>query len=252
MNKSILRAALKYRITDNIRGLLLMCGLYLLVLILLVATINVAISGADGEGLSVSGGDIAFAITLFVYGIVTIRTDLPFFTQFGLSRRTVFIVQIITALITALIASVLCLLVLLLLQGLAHSALGNGIYAAGLYNTLFNGGSPVRDFGGSLAEIVVTATMFGMALSLGSLISLLYYRLNKLGKALLSIVGGSLLLFGLPLGSSIPALRPLYQAMNDLFRTMFASPGALGLGMLLLFAIIMAANWLLLRRAPLR
>ena len=197
------------------------------------------LSGGDISGGSFSGSAEIFS---FVVGIVSVRQDLRLFLQNGKGRRTVFLAQVFLALGNALFMALALPLLGILIQVLASSLFpGNSGVLWGEFSFLYSGVQASLPVMIALAFLANFAVFF-----LGMCISLIYYRLNKLGKLLVSLGVPALIILLAIQGVRTESLHAVLRFLLDL-----PSPLAVYAVICIPAAFLCAgASWLLLRRAP--
>jgi hypothetical protein len=178
-------------------------------------------------------------IFLFILGIAAIREDLRMFIQHGVGRRTTYFSTLISGLISGVALGLVCQLFYLALSAL----FGSNISII----------TPI-DAVGFFGNWLLNAITFFAAWQVGALISLIYYRLNKIGAIIFSIVGGLFILQAIPwlilslIGDDIGAFEALIIGLVSIFDTPFYSIFAI-----LIFAAAAAiANFLLIRRVAIK
>jgi len=127
-------------------------------------------------------GAVAF-VSLFIVGIAGIREDLRLFLQHGMGRYTTFFSTLWCSLICATVIGAFCELLNIItrhwelfpMQGLNLNT-DYGFIAGWLFHT----------------------ALFFSVWQLGTLISLIYYRLNRIGQVLFSVSLGAIVIFGIP------------------------------------------------------
>lgn len=235
------KAALRYRMLDNLAGLATLFGIVIAIYLVQLVLALSAGPGSD-EGYNVSAVEVAVAITLLVYGIVVPRYDIRYFTQNSLTRQDFFRVEQIAILLTSLAAAIVAELINLL----APLTTGrSGINYISLYEMMFGSYSI---FGSLLC-----ACLLGLACyQLGILIQGFYYRAAKPLMLVVSIGVPLLLFVGLPVFYDAPLVSALLGPLIRLLTAMIAAPLTWGLGLLAFALLFATAAWFFFRRAPLR
>lgn len=178
----------RYRFRDSMTAV----AAVLLVMIAVTALCYLGIMGfgmitmTDETGESVTTDTtmnfgMPIAIFMFVLGIVSIREDMRLGIQNGASRGSTFAANLACMLVTGLIVNAAFLLLTLV-----WNLFDTGVYIVDLFGTIYYGGVTL-----SLTQTLIAAAT-GLALSiclagLGTFISLMYWRLNRLGKWLVSL-----------------------------------------------------------------
>lgn len=247
MNSMSLKGALRYDIKATLRGLSIFLGV-----IVLVWLLNYMLAAAfGGNGAYSSGSELALPIYVFVAGIISVREDLRLFLQNGRGRKTVFVAQVVVAFFACIATAVAMGLLLMLFYFITRLLTPQLTFASQL--GLFG----LQGMEGWAALPKIMAFLFLASLPsffFGMLISLIYYRLSKLGKVVFSVVTPGVLFIGLP----VLVLRnaALLQAVMDIGRFLsnaFPTPLAFLTVFSLVFScIFVLGSWLLLRRAEVK
>jgi len=185
-----------------------------------------------------------FVITFFIVGIAGIREDLRFFLQNGMGRYTVYF--------STLLASLICSAVLGLIFGLINALPVQFVSATAFGSS-----------GSFLAGWIMSGVFLFFAWQLGTLISLIYYRLkNTFQIVAVSVAGGVLILSGLPniiytfLYAVIPSsdvAAEVAEAINEAFYGATILPqNNMPVVILLLGTVAAVLNFLLIRRAQVK
>ena len=207
---------------------------YGIMIVLYVAAGLTSQTLAQGESFT-SGLETSSQWFLFVAAMCTFRQNFLVHLQLGATRKTLVKGWICAALvIDALLVLInLIILSIFLLIGLPVAS------------TLFNWGLdpiPLRLFSNSLQMYCANLLL----MSIGYLLTCGFYRLNKIGKCVVSIlIGGALFLFG----NFTIQHEELVDAALDAFFT-FPYTFLAGGFYLLAAAIIMALCWLIIRDIP--
>ena len=128
---------------------------------------------------------------MFVLSIVSIREDMRLGIQNGAGRGTVFLANTACMLVTALILNIAFFVVTAV-----WNQFDTGVYIVDFFGALSNN-KPFFESIGDLAISTVVLLALSVFLSaLGTFTSLMYWRLNKLGKWIVSIgMGAAVILF---------------------------------------------------------
>ena len=117
-----------------------------------------------------------FTIFLFVIGIVGIRSDLKFFLQNGMGRNTTFFSNLLASIIVGVVLGFI-----------------NEVITVVIAMLFVNAMNPGSNF---MQNWAVSSAVFIGAWQIGALISLIYYRLNRLGQVIFTISAIALVVFG--------------------------------------------------------
>ena len=209
---------------------------YGIMIVLYVAAGLTSQTLAQGESFT-SGLETSSQWFLFVAAMCTFRQNFLVHLQLGATRKTLVKGWICAALvIDALLVLInLIILSIFLLIGLPVAS------------TLFNWGLdpiPLRLFSNSLQMYCANLLL----MSIGYLLTCGFYRLNKIGKCVVSIlIGGALFLFG---NFTIQHEELVDAALDAFFTFPYTPPFLAGGFYLLAAAIIMALCWLIIRDIP--
>ncbi len=248
MSKIDSKGALRYDLKASLRSI----GIFLLVMVLVWLLNFVLAAIFSGSGAYSNGFEMAAAIYVLVAGILSVREDLRFFLQNGRGRPTVFLAQLVIALFTAAVLAVAGSL-LMVIFGFATRLLDPQLAFSSLYGLLIgsaDGGGigSVVQMMGYIFLVCLPAFFFGMT------VSLIYYRLSKLGKVVFSFAVPAVLLVGLPfLIGSNPAIANAFIAFfQHIYETLRTPMALLAAFSLVASPILALGSWLLLRRAPIK
>ncbi len=209
---------------------------YGIMIVLYVAAGLTSQTLAQGESFT-SGLETSSQWFLFVAAMCTFRQNFLVHLQLGATRKTLVKGWICTALVVdALLVLVnLIILSIFLLIGLPVAS------------TLFNWGLdpiPLRLFANSVQMYCANLLL----MSIGYLLTCGFYRLNKIGKWIVSILmGGVVLLLG---NLAIQFESAVNAALDAFFTFPYTHPFLSGGFHLLAAAIIMALCWLIIRDIP--
>lgn len=259
-----LKASFLYQVLD-LRWALLIYYFVILFLTFFSKIAIVSFSSASSVGvvgdshtMVMSGINGASAIFIFIVGLNTCRENLRFSLQNGVSRKSLFLARLCTAgvvsLFMALMDQILHTLISLFLvaQSNSHQV------SVSLFQQLYPhaNGNPVQEF---FLSVIFGFFLLLLMFNLGYAINMLFYRMNKLGKVLVSAGVPAALIFGIP---AIKALDTLYfgerlRAFSSAYIepvldfAFNAVPNCL-VSLFLLAALCALLDWLLLRRAIVR
>lgn len=209
---------------------------YGIMIVLYVAAGLTSQTLAQGESFT-SGLETSSQWFLFVAAMCTFRQNFLVHLQLGATRKTLVKGWICTALvIDALLVLInLIILSIFLLIGLPVAS------------TLFNWGLdpiPLRLFANSVQMYCANLLL----MSIGYLLTCGFYRLNKIGKWIVSILmGGVVLLLG---NLAIQFESAVNAALDAFFTFPYTHPFLSGGFHLLAAAILMALCWLIIRDIP--
>lgn len=184
-----MKEAMKYYARDLRGSVLVYYGVIVAVHTLILAS---ALSFSTGTvGSSVDGSSIIF---LFVVGLCSFKENFLMLSQNGVSRRTQFGAWTAVALAAAAGVAVIDRLLVLLARQMG-GALGGAVRFNSLAEQLFSG---------RVAEgLVLTWLVYFALMMLGTVIAMLFFRLDRLGKVLLGAGTPVMLFVVLPLADSV-------------------------------------------------
>ena len=209
---------------------------YGIMIVLYVAAGLTSQTLAQGESFT-SGLETSSQWFLFVAAMCTFRQNFLVHLQLGATRKTLVKGWICTALVVDALLVLINLIILsiFLLIGLPVAS------------TLFNWGLdpfPLRLFANSVQMYCANLLL----MSIGYLLTCGFYRLNKIGKWIVSILmGGVVLLLG---NLAIQFESAVNAALDAFFTFPYTHPFLAGGFYLLAAAIIMALCWLIIRDIP--
>jgi len=239
MNMNI-KPTFKFQFMVFLKGAVVM---FLIMAAILTAFMSFAVK-ADARTviMSFSGYGFATMIFMFVMGIVNIRSDLRLSLQFGVSRRTSFICEVLAALSISLLLAAAGEVI----NGIAQaiSADKSNIFVTDLYQLIYIGTNTPRLSVGQHIMSILLNTGFSLSVCLtGMFFSLLFWRLNKFWTIVAALCipvvinGGPIILYRL--GFDLVGFGRWLAASPANFMLCFAGAGL----------IAGAVDWMLLRRA---
>ena len=252
MNTINFRPAFKYKFRDTIKGIAVFYGIMVAISIgfIYLASLNL---GNDNE---VTGQLSAFvttaAIMLFVLGIVAIREDIRLMIQNGIGRRTIFITELLLTLSVSFILAIAG--ELLITVGQVVIANWQGFFITDLYQMLYTNGVNYRmSLAAHFESIVFAFSIYVCASLAGILISLVFYRLNKIGTIIMAIGAPLFLFVVLPITLNRSGVWYFLKlVLSTILEFILSSPWAFVFCFLLTTIFIGILSWLLMRRAPVK
>ena len=244
-----LRPAFRYRFLNLLGNAGIFYGV--MVLVTAVVTIGATIS-FNGQTVNASLAAYGFAacITVFVFGIVTVREDLRLGIQHGISRRTTFVSGLLATLSVCFILAVAGELLLAVSQALAADY--ENLQLSDLYQALYADWQlPQLSFGQHLEAVFFNLAMMLCADMAGMFISLVFFRLNKVWTVIVAVGAPVFLFVVLPILIDITGLTPELSRILAAFAYWVLSSPWKGIFCFTLAAAAIAFfNGLLMRRAP--
>lgn len=227
---------LKYRMRDLLRGLLIMV-LVIAALLAVFTFINTMTSGEVSGNVTTSS---IFGIAIFVFGITAVREDMRIGIQNGAGRGTSFLASLISFVILGAAMAVVNTV-----GGSIWNRFDTGVGFTSLSTMIFFEKVIPTNTEEYLASLMVTFSAYIFFSTLGSFISLMYWRLSKLGKWLVSLGFGVAFLLLISVGTT---WRALALAVGRFLDFTLASPANLSCTLTLTAALLTALAYLVARR----
>lgn len=225
----------KYRLKDDLRAVAVFLAVTLLCMVLVIYGIMIMVAEMDDR--VVSNFSIALTVFTFVIGIVTVREDLRLGIQNGVSRGTSLAASFVGNVAAALVASAGVTLVEWLSMVTQESTNASLV---SLYAVIYGYESSAV---GQLKSFVWS----GSAAFVGTFLSLMYWRLSKLWRWIVTLGMGAVLVLLL---NAVTISAGFLNAVVRFFRWLGAAPLNLCvflIGVAIAFAVF---DWLLARKAP--
>lgn len=229
----------KYRLKDDLRAVAVFLAVTLLCMVLVIYGIMIMVAEMDDR--VVSNFSIALTVFTFVIGIVTVREDLRLGIQNGVSRGTSLAASFAGNVAAALVASAGVTLVEWLSMATQESTNASLV---SLYAVIYGYESSAV---GQLKSFVLSFVWSGSAAFVGTFLSLMYWRLSKLWRWIVTLGMGAVLVLLL---NAVTISAGFLNAVVRFFRWLGAAPLNLCvflIGVAIAFAVF---DWLLARKAP--
>lgn len=221
----------KYRLKDDLRAVAVFLAVTLLCMVLVIYGVMIMVAEMDDR--VVSNFSIALTVFTFVIGIVTVREDLRLGIQNGVSRGT--------SLAASFAGNVAAALVEWLSMATQESTNASLV---SLYAVIYGYESSAV---GQLKSFVLSFVWSGSAAFVGTFLSLMYWRLSKLWRWIVTLGMGAVLVLLL---NAVTISAGFLNAVVRFFRWLGAAPLNLCvflIGVAIAFAVF---DWLLARKAP--
>ena len=248
-------ASFRYQMADQKKGILIY---YLVILaMLLVLGLLMVVLGEAGGGSMYNGLSAVSAIYLFVASLCSFKENFGMALQNGTTRRSLFLGRLCT---TGAVCAVMAVAdqILTVIASLPRQFLGWNIASQSLFETMYGGalGEPMNPFLLSLCSVAFSFFVMLTASAVGYFITILFYRLNKMGKILVGAGVPCLFTFGIPLlkelGERFLGGRPaeaVVHFFSGIASFLLDQPQNAMLTYFGTFAVFSAFAWLLMRRA---
>jgi len=240
--KTSFKPAFRYQFVNFLKSAAVF---YLIIVVITTAFLIVSVHFAADSSMSFTGNGNAFAIGMFVVAIVYIRSDLRLCLQFGVSRRTAFISEILAVLSVSAILAVAGELLTAITQVVVLS--NPNSFVGDVYQLIYMDAARVLPtFGQHMLSALINTGMFFCASLIGMFFSLLFWRLNKLWTIVVAIA--------IPFAiNGVPILLVrLGFNLNPFIEWIASSPFCFALTSLTIAAAAALIDWLLLRRANIK
>lgn len=247
-----IRPAFRYRFQSSMRSAVGFFGIMVLITAALAASfIRTTVSfGGEAVSGSVSAYGFASCITVFVLGICSVREDLRLAIQHGVSRRTVFVSELLSTLAVCLFLAAAGELLLATAQ--AVTAGYENLHITDMYYGIYADWQ-LQEY--SIGQHI-EAMFFNLSLLLfaniaGMLLSLMFYRLNKAWTVIVAVGAPVIFFIGLPILMNAAGPAPkMSRLLTGFVDWVLSSPWVWIFVFILAAVVIAIINWLLIRRAP--
>lgn len=202
-----IQTAVKYRIWDSKRPLMIYYGIIYAILALVVIT-TITVSNAS---ISIGGIEFSSMIFIFIFGLNSFKETFRMFLQNGLSRMTLFksfALGIIP--IVALMAAVDSINSLWVSLAINYDSMFSQFYSPRYAGAA---GNAVQYIEGFLWYLFA----YAMVAMLGLFITTLYYRMDKIQKLVVSIGTPVLFIFVLPMVDANFTNGAIYKGIAEFF-----------------------------------
>ena len=234
----------KYRMRDCAISMLMIIAV--MIALILLVQVGVLAFGQftpeDGfeETTSTMNFTMPYAIFMFILGIISIREDLRLGIQNGASRGTSFLANLSCIAATSFLLS---------LSGVAFylvwNALDTGVILIDFYSMMYLGNFTPTELGDIFMSAVMTFVMSMSLAGVGCFTSLMYWRLSKLGKWIVTLGFGAVLILVINAGVSLGWLG---KAVGSFARFVVEDPWNLNMVFIAVAVAFYAFARLLVRR----
>jgi hypothetical protein len=243
-----LKSSYKYQFKDNIKAIMTFYLIIFAVILLVVASVVTV----DVTGESTFGGiDVSTAIFLFVAGLCSFKEPFLMLAQNGVSRKTVFTSRMIAFFTTALMMAAADKIILL--AGKAMTSFWGNIEFNSFYEMIYPTGNALITH---MNIFIFDFIMYMTFITLGYLITILFYRLGKLGKTAVGAGIPITFVVIIPLIDAFLLQGKISAAVERILDFMFGissgNPFAAMISFTVLSAIFGILSWLLMRKAAVK
>jgi len=233
--------------------------IYYIIIICVYIVVLYTTAVTTSTGVSFNGLEIATLIYLFVSGLCAFKDNFLMLEQNSVSRKTMFNTRILIAFTICLIMAVIDKLLLTAFIAIAVAS-GSSIQVISLFGMLYTNAGVISTIWMHIAGLIFSFCFYLSVLAVGYFITVLFYRLNKLGRVAVGVGVPAFLCIGLPILNATVADGKIGDAYIKL---MVFAMGISGSGSanqpsnaiisgLVVFAIFSLFGWLLIRKAAVR
>lgn len=204
--------------------------IYYIIIFIILCITSIGVSSDS----STSGLEASTSWFLFVCGMCSFRASFLSHLQFGSTRKTLFKGWLSSAGTICLGMSILNLVLLLILNQLLHLPVGSPVFSIQIDNVF------LRLFAGAVYYFFE----YFLLISIGYLITVGFYRLNKTGKWIVSILMGGCGMLAIFL------IERFESYIDAIFLYPSSHPFIVSGIFLVVAAMILSFCWLLIRKMP--
>ena len=240
--KTSFKSAFRYQFLSFLKSAAVF---YLIIVVITTAFLIVSVHFAADSSTNFTGNGVSSAIFMFVVGIVYIRSDLRLCLQFGVSRRTAFISEILAVLSVSAVLAVAGELLTAIAQVVVLS--NPNSFVGDVYQLIYmDAARALLTFGQHMFSALINTSMFFCASLIGMFFSLMFWRLSKLWTIVVAIA--------IPFAiNGVPILLVrLGLNFNPFMEWVASSPFCFALTCLTIAVPAALIDWLLLRRANIK
>jgi len=215
---------------------------YIVMLCLSIVSIILNLS-LEGSNSSFGGVAAASIIFLFVAGICSFSEEFNMFIQNGITRKELWKGFSVSILIIACIMSVIDLIILFIL-----SLIINTESLVLMITSTYVDNMVLKVINAFFLQII----FYSLALTIGYFIRLIYYRMNKFGRIIVSITVPGFFLIALPILSSFYDMSFLLYFFTDILAPLIDPTKLYGLPMFYLLFILLTIGISLINKQLIR
>ena len=243
-----LKPPLRYQLRELLVGDAVYLGINLVFILLNFSSIMIW----NGTNFYFNGFGLGCIFLFLIYGIVLPRPSFRLSVQLGISRRTTFWSLLLSTVLGIAVLAIIGELLTIMARAATDTAETFFVYF-NLYDIIYLNNAVSLTLGQHVLSILVNITVLFLCFTIGLLLTLLFWRLSKLGCVIVGLLLAFLFLGFPPILFSFQGLMgPVLRLLEAVKRTVLLSPWH---GMALLFvAIVLLAlvSWGLVRRLNIR
>lgn len=251
-------ASYKYQLADHKKSVIIYYFVLLSLMVLIITSFAVAVVQEDGtiSGSAINGMDMATGIFLFVTGLCSFKEPFGMLIQNGISRKRIYLGRLYATITLAFGMAIIDTMILILIKSIANFSKYT-LYCSSMYEQLYR----VHTSELSSVRLHVEGFIFDFlfyitCISLGYLITNVFYRVNATGKVLLG-AGVPVLLFviypiidGTILNGRIS--MAIVKGFDFAFGLTKQQPSHMFITSILAFIAFSGLGWLFVRRANIK
>lgn len=247
-----LLASYRYQMIDHKKALLIFYAAMVVLSLCLGGVTAFLQAGVllNDDLIRINGPEAPTLLFLFIVGLCTFKENFLMSLQNGISRKTLFTAKVLTIATVAVIAAAADALLYLLTKGLSYLT-GFAYVVEPLYKSLY-GGQDMESVRSILLQVFLEIVLALAVMAAGYFLTVLFYRLNKVGKVAVSVGVPSLFLFVLPFCDIFFFHGKYLALMNQIIYYITHRPGFLVGCALLCFAVCSVFSYLLMRRVEVK
>ncbi|MDF2685243.1 MAG: hypothetical protein K0S55_424 [Clostridia bacterium] len=245
-----IKSSLKYQLFEFKRPIIIFY-IVIIAVIFLFFIMNIAYKSSD---ISFNGMDVASIIFIFIAGLNSFKSIFYLFSANGISRKTLFTSFIIsTAPICGLMALIDTIIGFMLSLFINYNTMFFQVY-----NSRYGHENNINLFSGKLQflgeSFLWSFFTYAMFIIIGFLITVIYYRMNKITKILVSVGVPIFFTSILPTIDGILFKGAIIRSIINLFSFIFgdSNPYISILFSIMIFIILTVISFLFIRKAPIK
>lgn len=249
-----LKASYKYVMYDNKKALLT----YSLIIIAITALIFIAavLWSNESSTIEIGGIEMVSIIFIFVSGLTAFKDNFHMLTQNSVSRKGTFTATMLGFVTSSGVLSVISIIVLLIAKLMSRFQ-SNIVVSESFFESIYIGHvAGMNDIVVFLESLLLYFVMMLMIVSIGYLIGVIFYRLNKTGKIALAVGIPVFFTVILPVVDVLifdgKVTMGLIRFMDIIFGISAQNPYLAVVSCVVIFLITGLISWLAMRKIPMK
>ena len=244
-----MKASLKYQLIDYKKPVMIFYFVIFCVISLFYVGAVITIKGNSSDYTKIGGLEMTTVIFLFVAGLNSFKDTFRMLLQNGVSRKTVFVGNIVTAAIVSFGMAIIDYIILLVGKQIS---LGNDrLFIEGMFEQLYPARVGVDSM--LIESLLLNFFLYTSAIAIGYFITILYYRMSKAAKTIVSIGVPVGVFFLMPIIDSTITNGKIMYTIREILDFSFgitkSSPIHAVVTLFLTFILFSALSWLFMRKA---